>query len=229
MAIHATDQQQIEMFKQWWKNNGTSTVLIFVFALIISFGWRYWLQYREHVLEQASENYEQLLNSVVNNKADEAVAEADNLMTNYSHTPYAPLAALMLARQSVYQNNFSDAENRLMWVIKHGHNKSISEMARIRAARVLIAENKPQQALDLLNIVDDAAYTPEIDEIKGDAYLTLGQKDNARMAYQQSMNSLPGYAVAQPLLRMKYDDLAVPTQNNSPMTTSTALAAGANS
>ena len=190
MSLHATDQQQIELFKQWWKNNGTSIIMIFLIAIAASFSWRYWLQHREFVLEQASENYEQLLNSVVNNKSDEAVKEADNLMTQYSRTPYATLAALMLARQSVYQNNLTDAESRLLWVVNHSHNKALSQVARIRAARVLIAENQPQQALNLLSKMDNKSYEAAIDEVRGDAYLALGQNDQCTHCLSTKHNSI---------------------------------------
>ncbi len=215
MSVYTTDQQQLDQFHQWWKNNGTSTIVIFIVALSLSFGWRFWLQHRENVLTEASANYEQLLNNVVNNNNAGAIQVANTLMQNYSHTPYAPLAALMLARQFVYQGNYSDAENQLIWVMHHAHNKAIRQIARLRAARVLLAQNQPQQALLMLSKIDDQAYLPVIDEITGDCYVALGQFNQASQSYQQATTVLPGYDVAQPILRMKLDNLSVANQSNT--------------
>ncbi len=209
MREYTTDQQQLDQFHQWWKNNGTSTIMIFVVAISLSFGWRFWVQHRETVSTQASANYEQLLNNVVNNNNTGAIQVANTLMQDYSHTPYAPLAALMLARQFVYQGNYTDAENQLVWVMHHGHNKSLRQIARIRAARVLLAQNQPQQALMMLNEVVDKSYLPVIKEISGDCFVALGQVDQARQSYQQAIKILPGYDVAQPILRMKLDNLSI--------------------
>lgn len=215
MSVYTTDQQQMDQFHQWWKNNGTSTIVIFIVALSLSFGWRFWLQHQETVLTQASANYEQLLNNVVNNNNTGAIQVANTLMQDYSHTPYAPLAALMLARQFVYQGNYTDAENQLVWVMHHAHNKAIRQIARLRAARVLLAQNQPQQALLMLSKIDDNAYQPVIDEITGDCFVALGQFDRASQSYQQATTILPGYDVAQPILRMKLDNLSVANNSTS--------------
>ncbi len=227
MSVYTTDQQQLDQFHQWWKNNGTSTIIIFVLALSLSFGWRFWLQYRETVFTQASANYEQLLNNVVNNNNTAAIQTANSLMQNYSHTPYAPLAALMLARQFVYQGDYADAENQLIWVMHHGHNKSIRQIARLRAARVLLTQNQPQQALVMLNQVDDKSYLPMVYEISGDCFVALGQFDQARQSYLQATKILPGYDVAQPILRMKLDNLSVvntSTETSTKLNTNTGNA-----
>lgn len=230
MSVYTTDQQQIEQFHQWWKLHGTSTILMIVFALALGFGWRFWLQYHEGTLSQASSDYEQLLNSVVNNDSTNAITMANTLTQEYSRTPYAPLAALMLARQSVNQGNLNDAENRLVWVTHHTHNKALRQVARLRAARVLLAENQPQQALNILNEVDDKAYMPSIEEVTGDSYAALGEFALARQAYLKATQILPGYDVAQPILRMKLDELSATnaTSASSNATSTSTSTTGSN-
>lgn len=229
--MYTTDQQQVEQFHLWWKKNGTSTILMFVVALSISFGWRFWVQHQEVRSSQASANYEQLLNSEVNNDSTNVVNIANYLMENYSHTPYAPLAALMLARQSVYQGNFADAEDKLVWVTHHAKNKAICQVARLRAARILLAQNQPQQALLMLNKIDDPAYLPAIDEIKGDCNAALGRFGQARQFYDQATQVLPGYEIAQPILRMKLNNLPVSNAPNPaiPDSASNTVIAGSTS
>ncbi len=213
MSAYLTEQQQLDQISQWWKKYGLSTVSIFIIALAAGIGWRFWLQHREVKLARGSTHYEELLNAVVNDDTASATKEATLLKSNYRYTPYSALATLVLARGYVYQNNYPKAEAELSWVMKHASTNSLKEVARLRYARILDQENKPQDALKLLEKTNDVAYLPMINEVKGDSYVLLDQKDLARTAYQQALSSIPGYAVMRPVLAMKLDNLATGSTN----------------
>jgi predicted negative regulator of RcsB-dependent stress response len=203
-----SEADQIEQIKKLWLEYGTSIIVGVVIALVVGFSWRYWQQRHEDTLAHVSMRYEQLLTNVVNGNTGAVEMEADRLIKRYPHTPYTQLAALQLARQDVYQSKFADAEEKLNWIMKHGDSAPLRQIARIRAARVLLAENQPQQALDLLNKSDDKAYDPVVWEIRGDIFVALGQRAEARTAYQNAISALPGFTDMQPLLQMKLNDLA---------------------
>jgi predicted negative regulator of RcsB-dependent stress response len=170
-----------------------------------------WQQRHEKMLYKASAVYERMINAAANNDADLMQLNAARLIDHYRSSPYAQLAALMLARQAIYKGQLDVAEEKLMWITKHGRNKSLRQLARIRAARVLLAENKPEQGLDLLQQrIDDDAFTASAQEAMGDILLALGKSDDARKAYNEALNALPGIETMQPLLQMKLDNLAVP-------------------
>jgi predicted negative regulator of RcsB-dependent stress response len=212
---YATEREQIEQIKGWWKDYGAPVIIGVLIALLAGFGWRYLQQRHEKILEHASMRYEQLLTNAVNGNTDAVRAQANRLIERYPHTPYAELAALQLARQDVYQSKLSDAEMRLRWVMKHGDNPALREVARLRVARVLLAENQPQQALDLLQDSDDASFDPAAFEIKGDALLALGRAADARAAYQAALKAFPAFEAVQPLLQMKIDNLAGATNTGA--------------
>ena len=46
--------------------------------------------------------------------------------------------------------------------------------------------------------MDDKNFAGLIDEVKGDAYLALNDKDKARQAYQQALDELPNAEVIRP-------------------------------
>lgn len=202
-----TEVEQVERLKQWWRDYGTSAIIGIIIAIIGGFGWHYWQQYRETQLLEASVQYEQLLTSIVNGETATVENRANNLIDQYSHTPYAQLAALQLARQDIYQNKLADAESKLQWLIKHGNNPALRTVARIRAARVLAAENQPEKALDLLEKNNNKAYISAIEETKGDILVSMGKKLEALQAYQTAQKAFPGLEVMQPLLQMKIDNL----------------------
>lgn len=207
--IYESEAEQVEHLKKIWREYGVATIVGVIIAITLGFGWRFYQQRHEHILEHASMRYEQLLTSVVNGNAAAVEVQANRLIDRYPHTPYAEFAALQLARQDVYQNKLADAESKLRWVTKHGDSPALREVAKVRLARVLLAEKQPQQALDVLNTTaDEKAYVGIALEVKGDALLALGKTTEARAAYEAAMKAFPGFEATQPLLEMKYEDLA---------------------
>lgn len=203
-----TEQQQIEQFRQWWKKHGKITIAVVILVIIANIGWQIWRHHREKMLTHASDHYEWLIDGVVSNNPLVVQAQTRYILKRYPHTPYALMAALMQARQSIYENDFANAEEKLLWVVSHARNKALKQVARLRAARVMLAENKGEKALDLLKKVDDSNYTPAIESLRGDIYLAMNKKDEARDAYQKAVQALNEQDTAQPLLQMKLDDLA---------------------
>jgi predicted negative regulator of RcsB-dependent stress response len=208
--MYATEDEQIEMIKQWWKKYGVTSLITFFLVIIAVFGIKMWQQRHEKMLYKASAVYERMINASANNDNDLMQLNAARLIDHYRSTPYAQLAALMLARQAVNKGQLDVAEEKLTWIMKHGRNKELRQLARIRASRVLLAERKPEQGLELLQRVDDDTFTASAQEAMGDIYLALGKPDDARKAYNEAINALPGVEVMQPLLQMKLDNLAVP-------------------
>ncbi len=208
MSTYVSEEQQIEMLREWWKKNGNFAISLFFIAILFSLGLHFWFKHREQKLERASAHYEVMLSALVNGDDATTLREANLLKDDYSHTPYSAQAALIFARNDVYQQKYSDAESELTWVMYHGNTDSLRQIARLRLARIEIQLNKPNDALKVLDKINDSGYLPMIDEERGDAYLALNQTDNARESYQKAVNLLPNYAVARPLLTMKLNDLA---------------------
>lgn len=206
--VYASEAEQVEQLKRIWKDYGIAIVVGVALALLIGFGWRYYQYRHERTLEHASMRYEQLITNVVNNNTAAVENQANRLMNRYPHTPYASFAALLLARQDVYLANLSDAEDKLRWVMKHGTSLALRDMSKVRLARVLIAENKPQNALDLLNGKISTAYVAAAWEVQGDALLALEKPAEAKAAYKNALANFPGYDVIRPVLQMKIDELA---------------------
>ena len=64
--------------------------------------------------------------------------------------------------------------------------------ARLRLARVMLAQGQAQQALDLIAAVEPLELGAGYAEIQGDAYLQLGQIEQARSAYERAISMGPG-------------------------------------
>lgn len=208
MTEYLTEQEQIEILKNWLKQYSIVIITGVIIAFLFISGWRYWQQRQAKIYSHASAIYDELLAVRSQNNAEATQVQAQKLYSHYPQTIYGQMAALMLARSAVVQKDYATAEKHLNWVMNKSKLASLRQIARLRLARLLIAENKPEQSLELLKSVDDKNFSGLIEETKGDAYLAMKNVDMARQSYQQALNELPNAEAIRPLLQMKYDNLA---------------------
>jgi predicted negative regulator of RcsB-dependent stress response len=202
-----TEQEQIEILKRWLKQYGLVILAGIILALLVISGWRYWQERRINMLTHASILFDEMINSRAQNQADTAIAQAKKLRHDYSDTPYAQMAAFMLAKEAVANKQYPAAIKQLNWLLDHSDTPALKQMARTRLARIMLAQNKPAEALKTLEKVEDKTFIGLINEIKGDAYAALKDTSKAQQAYQQALAVLPDADSVRPLLQMKYDNL----------------------
>ena len=97
------------------------------------------------------------------------------------------------------------------WV-RHGGGADVAsfrQIARLRLARVLLVEQKPSDAIKILEKVDDKNFNGLINEIRGDGYLAMKNLEIARQSYKEALRELPDAETIRPLLQMKYDNLVM--------------------
>jgi predicted negative regulator of RcsB-dependent stress response len=219
LADFMTEEEQIEQLKTWIKQYWATVLSGVVIALIMVSCWHYWEAYQLKILTHASLIYDEMLTARAQNDTASlanAKIQAEKLLTHYPHTPYAQLAALMLARTAATDANYAEANKQLSWVVDHGSVPAMREIARIRLARFSISAKKPEEALSTLKDVDDKSFNGLVDEVRGDAYLLMNDTAKAKQAYQLALLDLPKEEAAErPLLQMKLDNLATPDEITS--------------
>ena len=213
MTDYLTEQEQIEILKNWIKQYSLVIMAGIVIAILLVSGWRYWQQRQIKTLNHASAVYDEMLTMRSQNDPKATLVQANKLFNHYPKTVYGQMAALMLAREAISHKNYSEAKKQLTWVIDHSNVASLRQIARLRFARLLIEENKPQESLKLLQTIEADKFKGLTDEIKGDAYSAMHDTATARKLYQQALAELPNAEIVRPLLRMKYDSLATTTNN----------------
>jgi predicted negative regulator of RcsB-dependent stress response len=207
LTDYLTEQEQIQQLKNWVKTYGLTILLGITVALLITTGWRYWQKREDKILTHASLIYDRMLSMRSQNNTDAAATQANKLITRYSKTPYAGMAAFMLARDAILQKDYPKAKQQLYWAMDHTPNLSMKEIARIRIARILMNEKQPDSALTLLNHIDDHHYIGLIDEARGDAYLLKNDKKSAHDSYELALKELPNAEISRPILLMKFNNV----------------------
>lgn len=192
--------------KQWCLNYGRHIAITIVFiGILIVFGFLYWHLFFEKT-EQASQLYTevQILTSL--HKWGEVNRLTHQLVENYSRTPYAAMASLLSAKHAVAQNNYSAALKQLLWVIDNAA-PPLQQIARLRAARIYLAQNQTDKALDLLQTVNNSTFVPLIENIKGDIYVKMGNKLVAEKSYVAADKGMRAMGVDDLYLQLKISSL----------------------
>lgn len=205
---YATEEEQIEAIKQWWRENGKSVFIGIVIGLAALLGWQQWQSYHSHRAEAASTDYMEFLSMVQGGKTGQGmVSRGESIVKQYAGTPYAALTSLTLARQSVESGKLDEAVRRLEWVIKNADSAPLVDIARVRLARVRIAQKDYAQALKLTEQSPGSAFASEYAEIRGDAYAGQNKRAEAIKAYQKALAQSDVSGQRRSLIELKLHDL----------------------
>ncbi|HID81843.1 MAG TPA: tetratricopeptide repeat protein [Chromatiales bacterium] len=202
-----TDEEQVEVIKKWWAENGRYLIAGVVLGLAGLFGWNYWQDYTKDRAMQGSTVFAQLQQSIQKKDVTAANDALKLLREKYAATPYAEMGSLAIAGFSATQGDLAAAEENLRWAMEKAKLPEARDVARLRLAAVLNAGKKYQQALDLLEQEAlPAVYTSLVEEYRGDALRGLGKLSEARAAYSRALLTAGGRAE---YLQWKHDDLGI--------------------
>lgn len=208
MNYYLTEKEQIAQMKEWWNEYGKAIAVGVILGVAIMFGWRYWHDYRESQQQQASLVYEQLLQSIQVHEEQVVAAEATRLVNEFSSTTYSDFGRLILAKLAVEKSEYDTAKKWYSEVTANSKMMGLRQVARIRHARLLIAEGKSEKALGMLAEMDDKAFLPLINAVRGDAYWALNKKKEAQDAYKKAVEtSSEAIVELRPIIQMKLDNV----------------------
>jgi len=206
VTTHYDDEAQAEQLKKWFKENWLALVAGLAVGLGAIFGWQGWQKHKNGHFAEGSQVYEDLKKELADNKTDLAKPLLDRLIADYADTPYAAAGQLQAAARAVRSNQLDEASSRLQWVREHAKDKGLQQIARLREARILWQQGKPDEALALLKD-ESGAFAPLFAELRGDIQLAKGERDAARGAYDQALQATSPEQPNRQLLQRKLDDL----------------------
>jgi len=203
---YETEEQQIDAIKSWWKDNGTKIVFAVVIGVGGLVGGKAWLNYQETNRASASAEYQQLTEELKAGQFDSVTVRAEHIISTFSNTAYASLAALSLAKVKMESGEIAAARSKLQWAMENAKQVDIKQVARLRLARAMIADGQATAALALFEGAQKKSYSALSNEVKGDAYVANGQHDQARSAYTAAIEVLTDRDDRR-ILQMKLDGL----------------------
>lgn len=205
---HATEEEQIEAIKKWWQENGKAVIAGLVIGTAVLFGGKYWKEKQESLAQSASTEYEAIVSEFQKNNDEVVKNRGNELISTYPESLYATMTALLLAKQNVENGDLAAAHERLQWVLDNAKQDEIKHVARVRLARVLLAQGQAEQGLVLLNSVDPGVFKPSYEEARGDIQAALNNPEAALTAYSTALAAMPENTNPQNL-QMKIDNLGL--------------------
>jgi predicted negative regulator of RcsB-dependent stress response len=208
--VYATEEEQVEAMKKWWKQNGKSVIGGVLIGVAVLYGGKMWFEQRNRHVEIASAEYEAMIQELNQDKKNEAADRGAAILGQYADTAYGELTALAMAKIKVDENDLVAAKSHLQWALDNAKQEEIKRIARLRLARVLHAEGKFDEALQLLNIANVENFAAAYDELKGDIFVAKGDVEQARTHYDLALQSLEPTSRMRRYIEMKLDDLGQP-------------------
>jgi predicted negative regulator of RcsB-dependent stress response len=206
VSEYRTEEEQAEAIKKWWRENGMSIVAGVVIGITAIFGWRFYNSHTAQQAEAASTLYEQMLVASRDNDTENIRVYANRVVEDHESTSYAIFATLMLGKLAAESGELEQAETHLRWVLKNTSQDEFKHVARLRLARVLIAGDKLDAAVDTLNVSKAGEFSARYEELRGDIFVKQDKTDEARQAYQKALANTAADG-GQSILQMKLDDL----------------------
>lgn len=208
MDEYQHEKEQIENIRAWWSENGNYVIGGAILGIALLVGWTQWRTGISTSQLEASSLYESLMSDVGGGEMEAAESKATDLYDNYASTAYPAQARLAMARLYMDKGRDQDAADALNGLIESDASPAIRAIGRLRLAKVLLYQDKPDEVVQLLAEVPDSALRARYNDVLGDAYVALGQYDDAADAYAIALaDNSQVSTIDRNLVQMKIDDL----------------------
>lgn len=211
-----SELEQWEWLKGQIREYGLWVVGGILLGGILVWGWFAWQAHTDSVDRAASQKYEEMRMAFARGDRAQAELTLGELERNYPSSPYVDQGRLALARVYVDSGELDKAARELKSVAEGSRDHDLALIARLRLARVQIAEKQPDAALATLQIKDAGAFEPRYHEVRGDAYYAKGDKVSALREYRMARVTDPERVNDQTLLDLKISDLVADTAAPAP-------------
>jgi len=188
------EHEQGERVRSWLRSNAVVMLSGVVLGLGAIYGIRYWNENQVQQKHAAHAAYERALKQAEAGTGDSAAAAFKG-----QEGTYATLAALRVAKAQVVAGKNDEAIATLRAVKADPALKAVVDQ---RLAQLLTSTGKSDEALKLLEGATDSAAQ----ELRGDALVAAGKREEAKAEYGKALASLDIVAPARRRVELKLQD-----------------------
>ena len=209
---YLSEREQAEQLRHWLRENWIWLLAGVALTVGGYYGYRAWESRQASRAIEAGQRFAAMLDAIGASKRDEGMRIAGELTGEYADTPYADQATLVLARLDVDSGDFAAAEKRLAAVAGASRDPDLRIVARLRLARVQLAQGRYDDALKTLDAVATPAVAARVLELKGDVRLAQGDRAAALAQWNKAKDAAAADPTAASqvdteLLQLKIDEL----------------------
>ena len=155
MEHYASEQEQVEALKRWWKDNGRPLVFGLAIGIAALAGYRYWDAMQTARAEDASQNYSAMLQMMNDQRIDDARTTGQAIIDTYPDSTYARLSALLLAKLAADTEDYARARELLTPLVEGAGDSEVAPLAR---ARLAPHQHRDVSARDLRQIAEERLH-----------------------------------------------------------------------
>ena len=211
-----SEKEQLEIFRQWWRENGWYLVGGVALGVLGLLGWNRYNAFVDARAEEAAAIYIELRDAVGDDAAGSARNLLNELREDYPGSPYTDQGGLVVALMRLDDGQVRAAIDDLRFVMENTSDLELALIARIRLARVLAQDEAYAEALAMLDVAP-GSFAARYNEVRGDIHAALGDTEGARAAYNAALNIQEAGLVDRNLVQMKLDDLPPPSDPLAPV------------
>ncbi len=208
MAEYKTEEEQIESLKHWWEKNGKFAIVGVIIVIAGAVGGKVWRDFQITTAGKVSAQYDLMLKELDSGDVDTAAQRGAEIIDKNPDMYYAILAALALAKAHVEKAENDQAIQRLSWAMSHNNDVHLQHIIRIRLAKVLLSQDKLDEAMTHAGIAETGAFGSQYEIVKGDIFYKKGEFESAKTAYQAALNDAKLTGQLRNFVQLKLDDLA---------------------
>ncbi len=188
------DFEQEKLVKDWIKANWLTITTGIVLGLGGVVGINYWKAQKQEKRYQMANQYQSFTEVMKLSELDEAQSILSKMESDSGSSFYTYEAHLILAKEYIDKSELEKAASELQSVIDSKPDQLLTELVKLRLARVYNAMGKNAEALTLVNAVSIEEFASIAKEIQGDALLSQGEGVKANLAYKEALEKGEGYS-----------------------------------
>jgi predicted negative regulator of RcsB-dependent stress response len=202
-----SEAEQWERAKGWLRSYAAWILSGVIVALGGIAGWNWWQDRQDRLGLEASAKYEQMTEALGRNEISRAKTLSAELERDFPNSPYVDQAHLFDARIAVEAGDLAKAETLLRGVMERSKDEQLALVARLRLARVQLAQGKPDDALATLNGKPAGAFEARFHEARGDVLFAKGDREGALKEYRIAEAGTDTRSVDGQSLQLKINDV----------------------
>jgi len=184
-------REQGERVKSWLRENGSAIVMGLVLAFGLMFGFKQYQAWEISKRQQASAEYQVMLELLEVDNMDAAVPNYEVLKSEFPKSAYTSMASLMMAKARLKAGQTDLAASALTQAMENAQPEPLKVIARERLARVRLSQGDADTAEKILDAAaSEKGFEAQFAELRGDIHLARGEIEQAIQNYQESLDLL---------------------------------------
>ena len=219
MSEYLSEEEQLAALRSFWQRYGLWLVGGLVVVMAAYLGWSYYQSSKLERAQQASELYEEYLESnpqnagqnAGQNEPDEALSNslAARLDDEFPGTSYQIFSLFTRATAAIEDGELDAAAEFLERATAGDAPQQLKDVGLLRLARLRQQTGNSEAALAALGATRGEGYRSVVAELKGDIHMARDEIDLAREAYSAALETA-AEAEPRPLLTMKLAQIQEP-------------------